>query len=406
VGHSPPDEFSLDETIFSRIRAAVRNLQNTREQIQKEGIEGDIDDTTERLVCGIIETIEQQIGPILYEIGAIQRQNIKIRRSSRVHRVLEEFLYLVDLIRSGAYQIPSELRYLTRVALEELGCPHGKILIVPGSALSTANLSNGLEELFEILTDVRAFIQQNFAFYWIMYVPPSLTRTPLNWPLIGHEIGHILERQKWEIVNGYYSYPIVSSPIRLPYYEPDTKSYYAQEFQADFVALCYFGPIFARRLLRNYYTRELVISPTHPAWTERFGAIADRLEQMGFSTEATTLRQVSEAEPSLIGRDRIEHLNVIFSKTEDMLIQVNCTYNPDHIGEKKATDRLSRFAVYTDNTKILLNVADKVVEKMLAAVSGPNMESTKRDMESDFDYLLKDSIRLNYIKRLVSPVLG
>ena len=95
-------------------------------------------------------------------------------------------------------------------------------------------------------------------------MPSSVIRTPLNWPLVVHEIGHILERQKWNLVDAHYPYPIV--PSLAP---DDMKSCYAQEFQADFVAVSYFGPVFARRLLEVYYTRACGISKTHPQWKDR-----------------------------------------------------------------------------------------------------------------------------------------
>lgn len=399
------DKSNLDEIIFSRVRAVVLNLVNTKERIDKEGIKGDSGDNLKRLLSQTIEIVEQQVESVLDEIGEIQREDVKIRRSSRIHRVLEEFLYLLDLVQSGTQQIQTELGYLVRTALKELQHSDIKILIIPGSSLSTTNLSIGLEDLFEFFTDVRSFIQSDFPFYWIIYAPPSFTRAPLNWPLIGHEIGHILERQKWNLVKDYYPYPIVSSPVRLPYSTRDTKSYYAQEFQADFVALTYFGPIFARRLLAIYYTRELVISPTHPSWTERFGAIAQKLEETGFVTEASDLKAVSVEESSLISRDRIEHLSEIIVKTAEILGQENCDYNPNDIEEKKAASRLERLALYTKDMRTLLNVADKVLRKKKASISGTNAESRKRDLESDFDYILRDSIRLSYVKQFVQPAM-
>jgi len=79
----------------------------------------------------------------------------------------------------------------------------------------------------------------------------------------------------------------------------------------------------------------------------------------------------------------------------------SCTYTPDDAEEKKARSRLNRFALYTDNIRTLLNVADRVLQSILQSTLDP---TEKRNVERDFDYLLVDSIRLNYIKDLVRPV--
>jgi len=227
----------------------------------------------------------------------------------------------------------------------------------------------------------------------------SLIRTPLNWPLIAHEIGHILERQKWNLVNTHYPYPTV--PSLSP---PDLKSYYAQEFQADFIALSYFGPIFPRRLLENYYTREFLISKTHPSWKERFDAIADKLQEMGFSKESTDLKEVSAQEKtSLIGRGSIEHLNEILAQTEVEINKTGGLYARDTDKENKAKTRLNHFTLYTDDIRTLLNVADSVRETVLQSSSDLRK---KRELENDFDYLLVDSIRLTYIKLISQPAFN
>ena len=396
MGPSFQGESSFDQRIVSRVRAAVQNLTNAKEQI-REGIKGDTDDSLKRVLVGVIEKVEEQIEQILQEIAEITEEDVKISRSDRMHRNLEQFLFDLDLIRTATLQIPIELYYLTKTAFRDLGHEDVKVVLIPGASLGTTNLSDAFRSLFDFSDNILAYINSAFPFYWIILVPPSFTRTPLNWPLIVHEIGHILERQKWNLVNAYYPYPGVPS-----LYEPHMKSYYAQEFQADFVAVSYFGPVFARRLLEIYYTREFVISKTHPSWKERFEGIAKKFAEMGFSTAALALREVSGREaPSMIARGSVEYLNEILSQTETKLSGSSCTYTPDDAEEKKAKSRLNRFALYTDNIRTLLNVADIVLEGLLQSISD---RSEKRNVERDFTYLLVDSIRLSYIKDLVQPV--
>ena len=399
MGPSSPDQSSLDQRIVSRIRAAVRNLASAREQIKKEGIKGDTDNSLKRLLVGIVEKVEAQVEQILQEIAEVTKEDIKIGRSDRVHRNLEQFLFQLDLIRTTTLQIPLELYYFTKATFRQLGYKDVKVVLIPGASLGTTNLSEALTNLFVFFDDVLTYIKSVFPFYWIVLVPPSLVRTPLNWPLITHEIGHILERQKWNLVNAHYRYPAV--PSLSP---PDMKSYYAQEFQADFVAVSYFGPVFACRLLEVYYTREFVISKTHPSWKERFDCIADKLKEMGFSTEATRLKEVSIGEePSMIGRSSVERLNEILSKTEGKMNESSCIYTQNHDEEKKAKSRLTRFAPYTDDVRTLLNVAEGALKDILQSTSDT---AEKRELETDFDYLLIDSIRLTCIKQISQPAFS
>lgn len=391
-----------DQLIVSRIRASIRNLANAKEQLERQGIKGDTYDTLKTLLCEIVEIVEADIEHILEEIAELSREDTKIHRSARLHRVLEEFLYLIDTIQTTTSQIPIELYYLTKVTLRELGHEDIKVVLICGASVGTTNLSDGLKNLFGFFDRVPTFIDSHFPFYWIIYLPPSLIRVPLSWPLIAHEIGHVLERQEWKLVNRHYPYPIVSSPTRQPYIESDVKSRYAQEFQADFVALSYFGPIFAHRLRDIYYTRELVVSPTHPSWSERFAAMAEKLEEMGLSAEATKLRQVGGEETRLISRERIEHLSDIFSETARMLNEVSL-YTRDAAKEKKAKSRFDRFSPYTDDMRTLLNVADAVIESILQST---DELAKRRELESEFDYLLVDSIRLTYIKQTSHPAFN
>lgn len=396
-------ESDLDKIIVSRIRASIQNLANARRQLERQGIKGDTYGKLSKLLCEVVKIAEVDIQDILDEIAQIQEEDVKIHRSDRIHRVLEEFLYLVDTIQATTPQIPLEVYYFTRDTLCRLGHEDIKLVFICGASLGTTNLSDGLKDLFGLFARVLTYVDSQFPFYWIIYVPPSLVRAPLSWSLIGHELGHVLEKQEWEIVNRYYPYPAVSSPTRQPYVESDVKSRYAQEFQADLVAVSYFGPIFAHRLLAIYYTRELLISPTHPSWSERFAAMAEKLEEMGFSAEATNLRQVGGEEAPLISRERLEHLGDIFSETARILNEASCTYTRDTIKEKKAKNRLGRFALYTDDTRTLLNVAGGVLEGILQSTSDP---AEKREVESDFDYLLLDSIRLTYIKQTSQPAFS
>jgi len=192
MGPSSQDESNLDQIIVSRIRASIQNLANARQQVERRGIKGDTYDALKKLLCEIVKNVEANIEDILDEIAQISTEDIKIHRSDRIHRVLEEFLYLIDTIQTTTSQIPLELYYLTRVIFRELGHEDIKVVLISGTSLGTTNLADGLKNLFSGFFDhILTYIDSHFPFYWIIYVPPSLVRSPLSWPLIAHEIGHV-----------------------------------------------------------------------------------------------------------------------------------------------------------------------------------------------------------------------
>ena len=167
MGPLSPEQSSLDQRIVSRIRAAVRNLASAREQIKKEGIKGDTDNSLKRLLVGIVEKVEAQVEQILQEIAEISREDIKIGRSDRVHRNLEQFLFQLDLIRTTTLQIPLELYYFTKATFRQLGYKDVKVVLIPGASLGTTNLSEALTSLFVFFDDVLTYIKSVFPFYWI-----------------------------------------------------------------------------------------------------------------------------------------------------------------------------------------------------------------------------------------------
>lgn len=392
---SPPDSGSLEQKILARIRAAVRSLANVKAEIAKEGIKGDTEDSLKGLLVGIIDKIETEGEQLLDEIAEIADKNAKADRAETIHTNLELFLFQVQSIRTGSTQVPTQLIFLTKATLRRLGYEDVRVVLTADSSLETWNLSEALKHLFRSFHAVLSFIESSSPFYWVIRVPPSFIRTPLNWPLITHEIGHILERQKWGTVAKHYAYPAYASlsPLAI-------KSHYSREFQADFVAVSFFGPIFARRLLESYYTRETLIAKTHPSWKQRFEALADHLEER-FPAEADLLRESSAAEESsLISRASIEHLTEIVSETSSAINAAKATYVQDLAREESAKRRLRRFAAYTEDMRVLLNVADSVRDELLQSVEIP---SERSNVERQFDYLLMDSVRLNYVRELIGP---
>jgi len=382
-----------NDIIRRRIESFFRILRDVKEETQKSKIRGLAEYNFKRLILGIADSLETELKNTISEISEITDQTVKIHRSGAIHLVFEDFLYEVDAIIRQSQQIPDELHYFVGDMLSRLKeSSNARYILICGPDLSTANFSHGLIRLFHIFPEAQEYINSTQRFLWEISIPPFLLTNPIDWPMVIHEIGHIIEDQFLKSVDKYY----YASEILA---ESDIRYRYAKEFQADYIATCLMGPVFGVRVLINYFTREIRISATHPAWKERLDAIEEYLKSMMQSfPEYKEMSAKLPPEKALIGRDRIEHLPCILSETFNHI--KDAVYQPSSTEEEKAFKRLIRFAPYTDDIRILLNVSEKAKKYIIS-------EGVERELvEREFPYLLRDAIRMSYLKKFFASVFN
>lgn len=379
-----------DDLITYRVEAFFRILRDVREEVGKSKIRGPAEGKFKTLISDITTSLEAELKDIISEISEISDQNIRIHRSGTIHRIFEDFHYVVSSIIRQSQQIPVELYYFIDDMLFQLKeVPEIHYVLICGPDLSTTNFSDGLVSLFRTFPETRNKIYSIQRYLWEVSIPPFLLTNPMDWPMIIHEMGHIMEKQFFKVVDEYYTPE-----------EADIKYNYAIEFQADYIATCLMGPVFAVRVLINYFTKEIRISHTHPAWKERLDAIEEHLKKNNLSFEEyKTMSKNLPPESPRIRRDNIEHLSDIFKKTYNHI--KDAIYKTSSADEAKALKKLKRFAPYTDNIRVLLNVAEKGKKHILSLASN----SEKREqLEREFNYLLSDAIRMSYLKNFFAPV--
>lgn len=388
-----------EDIIKCRIENFFRILRNIQEEVQDAEIRGPTENLFKKFISGVVESLEEELRSAITEITEIKDLSIKIHRSGNIHSVFEDFIYEVDAIIRQSKQIPDELYYFIADILSRLRrFQNMYYILISGPDLSTVNFSYGLERLFRLFPSTKAYIVETQKFLWEISVPPFLLTNPLDWPMVIHEIGHMIEDQFLRIVDNYYK-------EANTFEESDIKYRYAKEFQADYIATCLIGTVFGARGLVNYFTKEIKISPTHPAWKERMDAIEKHLKELGLSfTDYESMLKNLPPENPLIGREKIEHLQEIIERTHQHI--EDALYKPSSGAEEKAINRLIRFVPYTDDIRVLLNVAEKA-KKGIISSSEESSQSSPEDrerIESEFNYLLRDAIRLSYLKKFFAPV--
>ena len=120
---------------------------------------------------------------------------------------------------------------------------------------------------------------------------------------------------------------------------------------------------------------------------------------MGLQGAAENLKNKSSSistGPSMIPKDSLEFLNQILMQTRGLLEREDAIYKTNENNINRSREALTKFIPYTDDMKSLLNVAGEVKKNLLE-----NAKSTKKKekVEKFFDPLIKDSIRLSYLKR-------
>lgn len=390
------------DLVAERAEICKRILRNVKEEVLRSKLYGRSENEFKNSILDIIRCLEEELELIIEEIRNVGDIDTRLHRSELIIRILEEFMFEIMMVTRQSREIPLEMYYFTELVADDLGISGIRYLLVTGRELCTTNFSQGLYRLFSSLPATSELIRSNCRFFWIIFVPPALTNNVTDWPLLIHELGHIIEEQLWNIVDQFYPLQVIYRSPVSDYLEPLIKYRYAKEYLADYIATCYIGPVFLYRTLLGYYRREIHISPDHPSWDERMKAMREWLEQNGLTLEEqyTPDLQGMPRESSLIPKERIEHLPEIINQASELLTPY--MYHPDAKAEEKAMQRLKMLVPYTDDLKVLCNVAEKAKAKLLNQYSNDE----KARFEKEFDYILMDSIRLRYLRTIFEPVLN
>jgi hypothetical protein len=333
---------------------------------------------------------------------------------------LLEYYHLVIEVAQETSTIPKNLYFFAEEMFDNLGCEDD----IP--YLIKSELRETIPGTYEMCSDSARQSLLNFSDAYrylsnmrlhIICLSPTIIDNPLDWVLIAHEIGHILEKETWEIV--YPRYPQIrpygyksktAAKVRNPAPIKDKKEpKWALEMACDLVATIAFGPIYGFRLIENFFKeKEEEESSSHPFWKYRLKYIAEELAVLGWKEEAATIK----------------------NKIQDVLLPgtFDQEFVPDHWEAiradilKKFQDKALEYRHTVERAEIIASITEKLNDhKPCITIKGKTVspfdilnaaEKVKDELKLDFDFkeFLADMIRLAATKRIYdkkrTPIKG
>jgi len=318
------------------------------------------------------KTISSSIGIFIYFVENYILQSRGIPRS---------FYQLTELIRS---ELPEEWKF--------------NYLACKGTSLGVLPINKYLMKILKSFLITRKEIA-NYPPLWLFIAPSSILRSPLEWSLVAHEIGHIIEKNNLRVLSRQYpDYKDTDTPLSTA----KIRYEYAGELQADFIGAYFFGLSFIRQAIEEYYEDEQSLSLSHPSWGERVNVLVQHgLPNLPATDKCRDLLENYigdlRLDPGLIRISESE-VHTLISKTKEILNDSRIP--PFDCGCKEfndACEKLRQFLPYAKDYRVLLNGAILEQDNAISYyVTNKLGDEDKRFKE--YDYLIQDCLRLCYIK--------
>jgi len=351
-----------------------------------------------KLVSQLIGVLIDEVKITTDELAHVSRPADKARRARSLHDSLDQFTHFVRTVLLASQNLPNPFFQL--IEMIEDGLPSEwrfGFLVWNRTEFGTMTVNNYLAQILQPYPAACDFLEHEDR-SWVFLVPPSIIEEPLNWPLMSHEVAHILEQARLHAVSSVYGpRPRSSDP-----YDKDVLRYrHAEEYQADFVAGYLLGPSFVLRILTSYFTREIRISPTHPSWEQRVKALMEvGLGRMPSSPNYSELVRTPLTGIPLEG-------GVVDYKTVDLAAVIDTTlesikgkispFDCASAQLQDARNRLRRFLPYTEDYRAALNAAILDEQEALSYYILQKLGPPDR-VDREFRYLVLDCIRLPYLR--------
>lgn len=397
TGVSDPGEGALDRLLAKRLLSFQDLLKEAREGLEAIRLPGHSQPPL-KLVQRIIDSLIDEINVTSEELAFVENDQDKFRRTRSLHDSLEQFVHFVHTVVLASRSLPSALFQMIEMAESQLPKEwQFGFLIWNYTDLATLNMNSYMAKVLQPFVNTRQSMDDEPQ-CWVFGVPRSILDEPLNWPLVAHEIAHVLEQSQLHAVESVYG----PRPARTPDpYEPKVLKFrHAEEYQADFLAAYFFGPSFIMRIVSSYFSQEIHISATHPAWEERIEALRDvGLPKLPSSAFYKTL--ISDAikgisfKGGMVAHEVVD-LPAILEETAKQVTGKLPPFDCESPELKKARERLGRFLPYAEDYRCLLNAAVLEERTGLSAYQSEALGPSGRE-EREYRYLVADCTRLCYV---------
>ncbi len=397
AGASDTDEESVDRVLTKRLLSFQELLGALRKDVEGVRLTSHCQPALD-FIKRVLDVLVDEVAVTADEIIYIAKDEDKFRRSRILLDHLEEFVHFVHTVVMGSRNLPRAIFQL--VEMIEGGLPPNwgfGFLIWNYPELATLNVNGHLARTLQPFANTRQFIEGE-PICWAFAIPRSVLDEPLNWPLVSHEVAHVLEQTQVHAVETVYG---PRPPRTADPYDPKVLRFrHGEEYQADFIAAYMFGPCFLMRVMSSYFTQEIHMSATHPAWPERIRALLDvgipRLPAgAAYKTLVETSLKGIPLPAGIVAYEKID-LPTILDTTVGLLQGKIDWLDCDSASFSRARDRLSRYLPYTEDYRCLLNAA--VLDEKGAMATYRQLElGAPGTEETEYRFLVMDCVRLCYV---------
>jgi hypothetical protein len=237
---------------------------------------------------------------------------------------------------------------------------------------------------------------------WIIEIPIRAENYPLEWPIILHEVMHILHDTKLQIVPKYYG-------SKAPEGTPEGRRYkHSLEYLCDFLSTQLIGAVYPLRIIDFYFMGEYRISVTHPPWTERLMLLKEHYSQLFQKIGYHVMNRVEQflkehyKPPEFTRPDRLE--DILKDAATMLNIDNNASFDVNEL--QNAINKLRSFVPYTNDMTTLFNAAFIINHfKLFDNEVSKYFEGNEQKLFSEFFYLISDCTRLCYARQLLRRFL-
>lgn len=345
-----------------------------------------------QLLLSALEYMRVFLEAFILEIGKGRVTTLSAEQLSDTFRItLDNLTYLIHSMIND--EAPSVIYDFLDLFRRNYRMPHHSIVVIRGVKLCCYCLNDSIQE---------SGINLNGDFYrvWVIECPTRIEIDPFEWPIILHELGHIIERESlnvlvnMKLITNHYELHIRSSEN-----VQDLHLHHILEYVCDMIACRLIGPVFLFRIMDSYLIRAFTLSRTHPEWTSRLNFLLNAVpysHKMAISPDADPLFTQAKEEgekPSIINPP--PNLNEVINYLDSLTFIAQLS--KDSID--KCKDRIKQFKPYTEDISTLMNASYIILRNRLFSQDVIQLfQDNEYKLSSEFSYLIADCIRLTRIR--------
>lgn len=122
--------------------------------------------------------------------------------------------------------------------------------------------------------------EQQIKRLWVILVPPRVENNPFEWPIILHELAHILEAEEFKIIKKRFGSECDPQIARETESTSEIDRCHCLEYMCDYFALLMCGLIWLFRLYDIYLIPTYRLPKTHPEWFRRIEVLGNKADKL------------------------------------------------------------------------------------------------------------------------------